>query len=177
MNGRMPLPEAERVAALVAARSDDELKAATLMKEGRLATLADRIAESLTMVLALVEAGIDFTDEEDVVAISVDDLSMRLESVIDELRINLDRCIGLESLQSLPWVVLHGTPNAGKSTLFNALLGRSRAVVSEVDGTTRDVLAEPLRVAQMDGAEVLLIDAAGLDDRPSSLSQAMSKAT
>jgi tRNA modification GTPase len=76
----------------------------------------------------------------------------------------LDRAVGMEQLDAIPWVVLSGRPNAGKSTLFNALLGRERAVVSGRAGTTRDVLAEPLALSVgADRPEVMLVDLAGAD--------------
>ena len=74
----------------------------------------------------------------------------------------VDGSVPLERLAATPWVVLAGAPNAGKSALFNALLGRQRAVVAAVAGTTRDVLVEPWRVPATSGTlEVLLVDAPG----------------
>ena len=173
LSGRIGLAEAESVAALVAARSDDEIQAADLMRDGRLGSLADEVSGSLADALALVEAGIDFTDEEDVSAIETQDLRARIQLAIEHLGNHLDRSIGLESLQALPWVVLDGPPNAGKSTLFNALLGRGRAVVSGIEGTTRDVLAEPMRLDGSQDGEVLLVDVAGQDLADTELDEAM----
>jgi tRNA modification GTPase len=81
------------------------------------------------------------------------------------IRAHLGAAAGAEISSMLPRIVLAGRPNAGKSTLFNALLGRRRAVVSDVPGTTRDVLEEPLDLSSAipGGGEVLLIDLAGLD--------------
>jgi tRNA modification GTPase len=75
------------------------------------------------------------------------------------------------ALEALPRVVLVGPPSAGKSTLFNALLGRERAVTHEQAGTTRDILAEPLILQRSDGSriEVMLMDIAGLDDATNGL--------
>lgn len=162
-SGRLSLTEAEGVAALIAARSDAELRAAGLLKTGRLGTVAAASADRIAGMLALVEAGIDFTDEEDVVAIEPAELLRRLRSEIDVLQDLLDRSVGMEVLQALPTVVLCGPPNAGKSTLFNALLCDRRAVVAEMAGTTRDAIAEPMTIDDR-GAEILLIDAAGIDD-------------
>jgi len=165
MRGRMSLVQAEGVAAAVAARSDAELRAARQLLGDRLGREASDLAESVATLLALVEAGIDFTDEEDVVAIEAGELTGRLAGLIARLRAIVDRSVPAEQLEAAPWVVLAGPPNAGKSTLFNALLGRPRAIVSAVAGTTRDVLVEPLVVPGPAGpAEVLLVDAAGLDE-------------
>ncbi|MHC5008816.1 MAG: GTPase, partial [Planctomycetota bacterium] len=87
------------------------------------------------------------------------------------------RSVGTEQLDALAWVVLTGEPNSGKSTLFNALLGRTRAVVSESAGTTRDVLAEPLSIDTPHGpAEVMLVDLAGTDAAESDLNRQMQAA-
>ena len=161
-SGRLSLTEAEGVAAVIAARSDAELRAAGLLKTGRLGTVAAASADRIAGLLALVEAGIDFTDEEDVVAIEPRELIHRVTDECDLLQELLDRSVGMEVLQSLPMVVLCGPPNAGKSTLFNALLRDRRAVVAELAGTTRDAIIEPMAIDDR-GAEVLLVDAAGID--------------
>jgi tRNA modification GTPase len=112
--------------------------------------------------------------QEDVVAIGPRELLRRLDRLRDRIRDQLDRSVGTEQLQALPWVVLTGEPNSGKSTLFNALLGRTRAVVSEIAGTTRDVLAEPLSIETAQGpAEVMLVDLAGADSGESPLDRKM----
>jgi tRNA modification GTPase len=160
--GRMDLVEAEGVAATIAARSDAQLRAASMLRRGRLGATADAIAGELAAVLALVEAGIDFTDQEDVVAIAPAALRARLGGVERELKGILDRSVGAERLEAIPWVVLGGPANAGKSTLFNALLQRGRAIVSPEPGTTRDVLVEPLTITTPAGpVEVMLVDVAG----------------
>ncbi len=162
LSGRIDLAEAEGVAATIAARTDAQLRAAALLRQGRLGKLADALAGELAALLAQVEAGIDFTDQEDVVAIGPAPLLERaagLRRRVDEI---LDRAVGAERLEAIAWVVLTGPPNAGKSTLFNALLGRERAVVSSEPGTTRDVLVEPLTLQTPAGpAEVMLVDVAG----------------
>jgi len=175
LNGRLDLTQAEGVAATIAAQSDAELAAAGLLTSGRLGATAHALADDLAAGLALVEAGIDFTDQDDVVAIAPRDLSERLLTLRQRLDEQLERSVGIEQLRAIPWVVLVGEPNAGKSALFNALLGRERAVVSNIPGTTRDVLAEPLTIDTAHGrAEVMLVDLAGLDDAdPSSMNALM----
>ena len=165
LNGRMSLTQAEGVAATIAAQSDAELRAAHFLRTGALGDIAHSLAHDLANALALVEAGIDFTDQEDVVAITPEDLQQRLGDLRGQIDSQLKHSVGIEQLQAIPWVVLIGEPNAGKSALFNALLGRERAVVSAVSGTTRDVLTEPLTIHTDHGpAEVMLVDLAGLDD-------------
>ena len=161
-SGRMTLEQAEGVAATIAARTDAELRAAATLRSGTLGRGADAAAEAVADLLALVEAGIDFTDQEDVVAIAPDDLRAGLSGVRDSLRALLEGAVPMERLESAPWVVLCGPPNAGKSALFNALLRRERAVVADAAGTTRDALVEPWSLRAPDGPmEVLLVDAPG----------------
>jgi len=177
-NNKLTLTQAEGVAATIAARSDAELRAAAMMRSDTLGSLATQLADELATALALLEAGIDFTDEEDVVAITPDDLRTRLNSIRSRIQQQLERAVGSEQLEAAPWVVLTGKPNAGKSTLFNALLGRRRAIVSTVAGTTRDVLVEPMHIRTDHGdAEVMLVDLAGADtDDPTTMNRHMQHA-
>jgi tRNA modification GTPase len=177
LNGRISLTQAEGVAATIAAQSDAELRAAHLLTSGALGSFAHQLADDLANALALVEAGIDFTDQEDVVAISPEDLQNRLIAIRTRIDDQLQRSVGAEQLQAIPWVVLMGRPNAGKSALFNALLGHERAVVSPMSGTTRDVLTEPLAIDTPHGpAEVMLVDLAGLDEDDAAINQMMQAA-
>ena len=168
--GRLSLGEAEGVAATIAATQASELEAAQLLANESLPRAGDRAAKIVAAALALVEAGIDFTDQEDVTAIGAGDLRMRLESATAEL----DRVVGRASLESgrsdsgracigdddQPWVVLIGASNAGKSTLFNRLLGHDRTVTSPVAGATRDLIVEPVK---FEGLDVILADSVGVD--------------
>jgi tRNA modification GTPase len=129
------------------------------------ATAARRLAGEIADLLALVEASIDFTDQEDVVPIAPRALRDALAACAAAIDAERGRAIPAERIEAVPWVVLAGAPNAGKSTLFNAMLGRERAIVSQVAGTTRDALAEPLEIETGTGpAEVMLVDVAGADE-------------
>lgn len=167
--GKLTPEQAEGVGALIGARSVAQAEAARDLLRGRTGAVYRRLADELAAALALVEAGIDFTDQEDVVAISARDLLLRIDDVIVEMDALLGSSRPSEAPGHRPVAVLAGPPNAGKSTLFNALLGRRRAVVSEVPGTTRDALVETLHLgedltgAMWSSAGVDLVDLAGLD--------------
>src|SRR5690606_10734140 len=165
LNEKLTLEQAVGVAALLSAQSEAELAAARGLLEGHAGERYRGWSEELATLLALVEAGIDFTDQEDVVAIAPAELASRLKVLLGQIEGALQAAGGAERPALLPRVVLAGAPNAGKSTLFNALLGRRRAVTSDVAGTTRDVLEETLDLAAEipGGGQILLVDLAGLD--------------
>lgn len=164
LGGKLDLTQAEGVAATIAAQSDAQLQAATHLRQGELGAFASDLVDQLADQLALVEAGIDFVDQEDVVPITPGHLHDNLRAIKQELDALLGRSRPWSAVEALPRVVLVGAPSAGKSTLFNALLGTQRAVVSPMMGTTRDVLTESLRLNTPRGdVEVMLVDIAGLD--------------
>ncbi len=169
--GRLDLTQAEGVAATIGATSDAQLAAANQLRRGELGRFAAELVDTLATSLALVEAGIDFVDQEDVTPISPAALHANLVALIDRLSDLLRHSRSWGALEALPRVVLVGVPSAGKSTLFNALLGRRRAVTSPMPGTTRDVLAEPMKLRTPSGieVEVMLVDVAGLDAPTSAL--------
>lgn len=173
LNGRLSAEQAEGVQALIAAHTGAELEAAQRLLDGRAGAAYRDLALDLSGVLALVEAGIDFADQEDVVAISAVALSERLASLRARVRAMLGPDRPSERAGWLPRVALAGAPNAGKSTLFNALLGRARALAGPTAGTTRDALVERLDLRAWAGSgamaaspEVELIDVAGLTEAP-----------
>lgn len=170
LNGKLSLDEAEGVAATIAAVNDEQLRAARDVLSGAAGARYRAWTEEVTTLLALVEAGIDFTDQEDVVAISKEALGATAGAVAAAIEARLGGREGVEAARGLPRVVLAGAPNAGKSTLFNALLGRERAVVSPIAGTTRDAIEEEMDLSRdLPGAgTVVLVDLAGLDDEAAS---------
>lgn len=176
LHGKIDLVQAEGVAATIAARTDAQLQAARMMAVGGSAACAGHLLDELGTCLALVEAGIDFTDQEDVVPIDAPTLADRVEGAQREIDAQVQAATGTEALEATPLVVMTGPPNAGKSSLFNALLGKRRAVISRGIGTTRDVLVEPLRIQGRSGeVEVLLADMAGEGDCQDTLTREMNR--
>jgi tRNA modification GTPase len=158
-NGKLDLTEAEGVAATIAAGNEAELRAARQLLAGELARRLASIVDSLAQTLALIEVGIDFS-EEDVTFLAADEVGRRIGLADDALDSLVEQSNRFETLTREPRIVLAGRPNAGKSSLINALTGGTRAVVSDVAGTTRDVLTAPL---QLPRGLVMLVDAAGVE--------------
>ncbi len=161
-NGRMDLSEAEGVAATIAAQSARELHAARQLMSGELARRLRPVLESIADSLALVEVGIDFS-EEDVSLLAPAELRDRITRCDDALERLLADSARFESLSHEPLIVLVGHPNAGKSTLLNALAGEARAVVSPEPGTTRDAISSHARLPR---GLVKIVDIAGITPSP-----------
>lgn len=157
LNGKIDAAGAAAVLELVHASDATSAREALRMARGDGAD-ARSIESRLLALLARVEADIDFVDEEDVAAVSARQVREAITALIAEVE-RLGRGRAIESRHRRPHVALAGLPNAGKSTLFNALLGRARAIVAPVEGTTRDVLSAEIELA---GRQVVLQDCAGL---------------
>jgi len=172
LNGKLDLTQAEGVAATVSAASRAQLKAAERLRQGQLADRASDWVDTLANHLALVEAGIDFTDQEDVVPISPGELSQALAALHEKILELQRRHRSWSEVEHLPRVVFVGPPSVGKSTLMNHLLGQHRAVIAAQPGTTRDVLEAPLTL-HTDGRsiDIMLVDIAGLDAPRSQLDE------
>ncbi|NII10698.1 tRNA uridine-5-carboxymethylaminomethyl(34) synthesis GTPase MnmE [Oleiagrimonas sp. C23AA] len=160
LNGKLDLAQAEAVADLIAARSQSAARAALGSLEGVFSRRVQALLEALIALRVHVEAAIDFPEEEidfladPVIGQQLGELRQQLQTLLTEARRGLRLNDGLR-------VAIVGRPNVGKSSLLNALAGADRAIVTEIAGTTRDVLREQL---VFDGVAVELIDTAGLRD-------------
>jgi len=157
-NGRLDLDQAEAVADLVDAETEAQARQALGQLEGALGRRYDHWRSQLIEALAQLEAAVDFPDEE-VPA----DVAARARGPIERLLGELDEALADEArgrrIRDGYRIAIIGAPNAGKSSLFNALLGRDAAIVTPIPGATRDVIEAPLVLA---GYKVLLADMAGL---------------
>jgi tRNA modification GTPase len=157
-NGKMDLAQAEAVADLVEAETAGQSRQALEQLGGALSRRYEAWRESLVGALSLLEAAIDFPDEE-----LPADVAARARPLLQRLLIEFDAALvdaerGRRVREGLK-VALIGAPNAGKSSLLNALVGRDAAIVAPTPGTTRDVIEQPLVLA---GYQLLLADTAGL---------------
>jgi tRNA modification GTPase len=158
LNGRMDLAQVEGLADIIDAETEAQRRQAMRQLGGRLGNAAENWRESVLQVLALLEASLDFSDEGDV----PEDLEEEILGMIDRVRGEIGRAMANRSGERLReglTVVLAGPPNAGKSTLLNALARRDVAIVSPVAGTTRDVIEVH---CDLGGLPVIIVDTAGL---------------
>ncbi|MCT2401260.1 tRNA uridine-5-carboxymethylaminomethyl(34) synthesis GTPase MnmE [Novosphingobium mangrovi (ex Huang et al. 2023)] len=158
-HGRIDLAEAEGLADLLSAETELQRRAAIAMAGGAFSKQVEDWRERVLMASAAVEAVLDFADEDDVVELPAD-FSVRLDALAGDLSEWLARPRA-ETLREGFRVVLAGPPNAGKSTLFNALVEDEAAITAPLAGTTRDVLT---RAVAIRGMPFVFADTAGLRD-------------
>jgi len=160
LNDKLDLAQAEAIADLIDSSTEQAARAATRSLQGEFSSKVQVLVNALIELRSYVEAAIDFPEEE-IDFLSDGEVQRRLANVVDQLQqVRLQArqgCLLHEGMN----LVLAGQPNAGKSSLLNALSGNETAIVTPIAGTTRDVLREHI---QIDGMPLHIIDTAGLRD-------------
>lgn len=167
LNGRIDLSQAEAVADLIASNSEGSKKIALHQLRGGFSSELKTLRKELVRFASLVELELDFS-EEDVEFANRDDLSQLIEKIIGKLNPLIQSFQLGNAIKNGINVAIIGKPNAGKSTLFNALLNEERAIVSNIAGTTRDTIEETLNVK---GILFRFIDTAGLRQTTDTIEQ------
>ncbi len=158
LNGRMDLTQAEAIASLIEARSDDAARILARQMKGELRGYIENIRDALLEILAYSEVVIDYA-EEDLPLDVVEQIVGKLEKIKKELSRTLESSKRRSGLMQGYKVAIIGKPNVGKSSLLNSLLDYERAIVSEIAGTTRDTIEEQVRI----GTHLIrLVDTAGI---------------
>lgn len=158
LNGKIDLTKAEAINSLINARSDWEIEASLSQMHGSLKAIVHNLRDSVVLLKADIEAGIDFIDQ-DIEFVSYSSAMETLNLIEKGINDLYSRCRTGERVSRGIDVILAGRPNVGKSSLLNLILNEERAIVSDIPGTTRDLIRETLQVG---GVRINLTDTAGL---------------
>jgi tRNA modification GTPase len=167
LNNKIDLAQAEAIADLIDSASEQAARSAMRSLEGEFSRKIHSLVDAITQLRIYVEAAIDFPEEE-IDFLADGKVSTALNALIQQLNTILSQAKQGALLQEGMTVVIAGKPNAGKSSLLNALSGKDSAIVTEIEGTTRDVLREHI---QIDGMPLHIIDTAGLRESPDLIEQ------
>ncbi len=158
MNGKIDLAQAEAIQELISARNDSSYAAAKQQLEGRLSGTIKKFQKELTEIAAILEAWVDFP-EEGLEFASEEEILASLQNVLQEMSALSSSFSEGRILREGLSLCLMGCPNAGKSSLMNALLGKDRSIVTEIAGTTRDLVEDDMTLG---GLHFRITDTAGI---------------
>ncbi len=169
LSGRIDLAQAEAVLGVIDAANDREMNVALSQLAGGLSQPLTRLRDTLLNLVADLEAGLDFVDEH-IEFVSQDAVIRELSAAQETVEATLRQMQSRHSSGQLPRVVLRGEPNAGKSSLWNAMVGKSSAIVDATAGTTRDYL---VGTVESENGRFSLIDTAGVEQARDALRKSM----
>jgi tRNA modification GTPase len=158
LNGRIDLPRAEAVRDLIDATTLYQARIAAQQAEGSVSRRLAPVKEQLLELIALLEAGIDFA-EDDISVAPTQEILRRIDPVLSSVRALIASFVYGKLVHEGFTLAIVGRPNVGKSSLFNRLLEQDRAIVTDLPGTTRDLVSE---TASLDGIPVRFVDTAGI---------------
>ncbi len=167
MNGKLDLAQAEAVQLLIAAKSDLARQSAANQLDGSLSLRISSFQQELTRIAAILEAWVDFP-EEGLEFASMEETILSLEEILRRMRHLLATFHHGKIIHEGLSLCILGSPNVGKSSLMNALLGKDRAIVTPIPGTTRDLLEDELRINRL---HFRLIDTAGIRETQEPIEQ------
>lgn len=159
LNGRISLLEAESVSDLIESKSETQRKMALNGVNGRLTELVRNIRDKILDVIANIEVNIDYPEYDDAIEVTHEFLKEKVNSMKQDLELLLSNSKVGRIIKSGIDVALVGRPNVGKSSILNALLNEDKAIVTDILGTTRDIIEAKMN---LNGIEINLIDTAGI---------------
>ena len=173
LNGRISLAEVESVLHIIRSQTDSELLLAVSNLKGRLGKFLNKIREELIRLSSRIEASIDFSDQ-DIELVSPDEIEKQLVYIREELNRVVEKKQNQRIYHDGIKAVFVGWPNAGKSSLFNKLLNRSKSIVTPLSGTTRDAMEA---VLELEGIKFRIVDTAGIVSSKEGLDSIITKRT